>query len=78
MGLDELRMIARWLNQESDPVFEARPLKSAPGWYVKVSWRYGQEEHIGGFTSEREAQDWITKKSQAWLKSRRGAERRFQ
>ena len=56
-----------------DPVFEARQLKSAPGWYVRVTWRYGQEEHVGGFVSERDAQKWIEEKSKAWLRGRRGA-----
>jgi hypothetical protein len=38
---------------KSDPIFEARPLKSARGWFVRVWWRYGQVEHVGGFTSEQ-------------------------
>jgi hypothetical protein len=56
-----------------DPVFEARRLKSAPGWYVWVSWRYGQVEHVSGFASEHDAQQWIEEKSEAWLRGRKGA-----
>ncbi len=38
-----------------DPVFEVRPMKSGPGWYVRVSWRYGQVEHVCGFASGQDA-----------------------
>jgi len=58
---------------KSDPIFEARPLKSARGWFVRVWWRYGQVEHVGGFTSEQNAQKWIEEKSKAWLRGRKGA-----
>jgi hypothetical protein len=60
----------------ADPAFEPRRLKSAAGWYVRVSWRYGQVEHVGGFTSEDEAESWITKKSKEWLLNRAAALRR--
>jgi len=56
-----------------DAVFEARRLKSAPGWYVWVSWRYGQVEHISGFTSADEAESWIANKSAGWLRNRTAA-----
>jgi hypothetical protein len=45
--------------KKPDPVFQARPLKSAPGWYVRVSWRYGQVEHVSGFASGQDAAKWI-------------------
>ena len=48
---------------EPDPVFEARRLKSAPGYYVRVKWRYGQVEHVSGFASGHDAQKWIEEKS---------------
>ncbi len=57
----------------SDPTFEAHRLKSAPGWYVRVSWRHGQVEHVSGFASERDAQNWIKEKSMGWLRNRAGA-----
>ena len=56
-----------------DPAFEARQLKSAPGWYVRVTWRYGQVEHISGFVSKADAQNWIREKSKSWLGNRKGA-----
>jgi hypothetical protein len=56
-----------------DPVFEARQLQTAPGWYVWVSWRYGQVEHVSGFASEHEALKWISEKSEAWLRGRKGS-----
>lgn len=61
--------------QKSDPIFEVRRLKSAPGWYVRVSWRYGQEEHISGFASGHDADNWIKEKSVDWLRNRAGASR---
>jgi hypothetical protein len=59
--------------KKPDPVFEARRLKSAPGWYVRVLWRYGQAEHVSGFASEQDAARWIEQKSEAWLRGRKGA-----
>jgi len=59
--------------KKPDPVFEVRPLKSAPGWYVRVSWRYGQVEHVSGFASGQDAAKWIEQKSEAWLRGRKGA-----
>jgi hypothetical protein len=58
---------------KSDPNFEVRQLKSASGWYVRVSWRYGQVEHVSGFASGQDAHNWIEKKSEAWLRGRNGA-----
>lgn len=55
------------------PTFEARQLKSVRGWYVRVSWRYGQVEHVGGFASADEAQSWINEKSKEWLRNRTAA-----
>jgi hypothetical protein len=43
----------------SDPAFEARHLKSAIGWYVRVAWPNGRRHHIPGFVSQREAEHWI-------------------
>jgi hypothetical protein len=58
---------------KSDPTFEAHRLKSALGWYVRVSWRYGQVEHVSGFASGQAAQKWIEEKSKTWLRGRTGA-----
>jgi hypothetical protein len=59
--------------QQCPPTFEARRLKSAPGWYVRVSWRYGQVEHVSGFASADEAERWISEKSEGWLRNRTAA-----
>jgi hypothetical protein len=58
-----------------DPVFETRPLQSAPGWFVRVSWRHIRVEHVGGFASDRDAQKWIEEKSETWRRGRTGARR---
>jgi len=55
------------------PLFAAHPLKSAPGWYVQISWRYGQVEHVRGFVSEHDAESWINGKSEEWLRNRTAA-----
>jgi hypothetical protein len=55
---------------KSNPGFEARRLKSAPGWYVRVAWPGGKHDHIPGFVSQQEAQRWIEGKAPAWLSER--------
>jgi hypothetical protein len=52
------------------PSFEARRLKSAPGWYVRVAWAYGKRDHIPGFVSQQEALQWIETKARSWLSER--------
>jgi hypothetical protein len=52
------------------PSFEARRLKSAPGWYVRVAWAYGKRDHIPGFVSQQEALRWIETKARSWLSER--------
>ena len=51
----------------SNPAFEARPLKSARGWYVRVAWPNGKRDHIPGFVTQQEAQRWIEAKATAWV-----------
>jgi hypothetical protein len=51
----------------SSPVFEARPLKSASGWYVRVVWPNGKRDHIAGIVTQKEAQRWIEGNASAWL-----------
>ena len=51
----------------SSPAFEARPLKSASGWYVRVVWPNGKRDHIPGFVTQKEAQRWIEGNASAWL-----------
>ena len=54
-----------------DPIFEPRPLKSTPGLFVQVSWRYGLVGHVSGFATDQDAQKWIEEKSEAWLRGRK-------
>jgi hypothetical protein len=61
----------------SNPAFEARPLKSASGWYVRVAWPDGRRDHIPGFVSQQEAQRWIEAKAPTWLSERRSAPKAF-
>jgi hypothetical protein len=50
------------------PAFEARPLKSARGWYVRFAPSDGKRDHIPGFVTQQEAQRWI----EEWLSERCG------
>jgi hypothetical protein len=59
--------------QGSNPAFEARPLKSASGWYVRVAWPNRRRDHIPGFVTQQEAQRWIEVKASSWLSERRSA-----
>jgi hypothetical protein len=61
----------------SKPAFEARPLKSASGWYVRVAWPNGKRDHIPGFVTQQEAQRWIEVKASSWLSERRNASGAF-
>ena len=67
------RLTRRTAEGIASPTFEARPLKSAPGWYVRVSWHYGQVEHVSSFLSEHDAENWIKTKSEEWLRNRTAA-----
>jgi hypothetical protein len=59
-------------NPSSNPAFEARPLTSATGWYVRVAWHNGKREHIPGFGSKEEAQRWVEEKATMWLSAQHG------
>ena len=56
-----------------NPALEARPLRSASGWYVRVAWSNGKREHVPGFVTRQEAQRWIEDKARIWLLERCGA-----
>jgi hypothetical protein len=56
--------------RSSEPAFEARPLKSARGWYVRVAWPDGRRDHIPGFVTQQEAQRCIEVKAPRWLSER--------
>jgi hypothetical protein len=53
--------------QNGDPVFEARRLKLAPRWYVRVAWSHGKRDYIPGFISQQEALRRIETKARAWV-----------
>jgi hypothetical protein len=61
----------------SNPAFDVRPLKSASGWYVRVAWPDGRRDHIPGFVTRQEAQQWIEVKASSWLSERRSAPNAF-
>ncbi len=67
------RLTASLAEGRRPPTFEVRQLKFAPGWYVRVLWQYGQEQHVSGFASADEAQSWVHKKSEGWLRNRTAA-----
>jgi hypothetical protein len=45
-------------------------LKDGSAWYIELTWPGGRVEHIDSFGSESEINDWISRKSDAWLKAR--------
>jgi hypothetical protein len=47
------------------PQFEARTMRSGR-WFVSVTTGYGPDSHIGDFTTEEAAKNWILTKSQYW------------
>ena len=67
------RLTAPTLQDKRPPTFEVRQLASAPSWYVRVLWPYGQVEYVSAFRSADEAQRWISTKSEAWLRNRAAA-----
>jgi hypothetical protein len=50
---------------------KARPLKLGAGWLVVATYPDGRKEHILGFDSQAEAQDWIGRDQWfEWVKER--------
>jgi hypothetical protein len=56
------------MDRDPPPSLDPRPLEGGDGWYVHIKWSDGRNEQVGAFHSEDEARDWITHKSDAWLK----------
>jgi hypothetical protein len=52
------------------PVMRSRSLKDGSAWYIELTWPDGRVEHIDSFQSEEEITEWISRKSDAWLKGR--------
>jgi hypothetical protein len=42
-----------------------------------VAWPDGRRDHIPGFVTQQEAQQWIEVKASSWLSERRGAPKAF-
>jgi hypothetical protein len=54
----------------SKPTMTPRSLKDGSAWYIELAWPDGQIEQIDSFQSESEIRDWISRKSEAWLKAK--------
>ncbi len=55
--------------------FDLKPLKVGQGWYIVVTFPSGMQEHIPGFHSEAEIEEWLAgKRRQMWLSARGFAE----
>jgi hypothetical protein len=52
------------------PVMSARCLKDGSAWYIELTWPDGRVEQVDSFQSEAEIDEWISRKSGAWLKAR--------
>jgi hypothetical protein len=58
-------------NSTDSVVFDREPLKVDRAWTIVATHPSGQQEHIIGFHSEAEAEDWRTSKGcGAWLRTR--------
>jgi hypothetical protein len=56
--------------------FEPVELTVGQGWCVRVTLPKGKQPQLGNFHSEVEAQEWIRRRSLAWLKKYERARRR--
>ena len=55
--------------------FDPKPLKAGGGWYIVVTYPSGMQEHIPGFHSEAETEEWLAGKGRRmWLSARGFAE----
>jgi hypothetical protein len=68
-GLDR-RIHGVMANLSSKPAMKPCCLKDGSAWYIELTWPDGCVEHIDSFQSESEINDWISRKSDAWLKAR--------
>jgi hypothetical protein len=55
-----------------NPKLVPREFKDGSGWFIQVTWGDGSQapEQIGGFGSDSEAREWISRKSAAYFKAR--------
>jgi hypothetical protein len=56
-----------------NPKLVPREFKDGSGWFIQVTWGDGSQapEQIGGFGSDSEAREWISRKSAAYFKARK-------
>jgi hypothetical protein len=52
----------------TNPPMAPCEIKDGSGWCVLVSWPSGLEQHVPGFRSLAEAEQWIVDESETWLK----------
>jgi hypothetical protein len=51
--------------------FDPKPLKAEGGWCIVVTYPSGMQEHIPGFHSEAETEEWLKGKGRKiWLSAR--------
>jgi len=60
------------MKDKSSPILEKRELKDGSAWYIVLTWPNGQTEHIDGFSSESDINEWITTKYRGWLAKHEG------
>jgi hypothetical protein len=58
------------MTKRAKPTMVPRALKDGGARYIEPTWPDGRSEQIGGFQSESEIGDWISRKSDFWLKAR--------
>lgn len=63
-------MVPAMMTPPKKPEMRPRELKDGSGWYVLVLWGVLPSEQVGGFPSEDEAQQWIDRDADHWLRKR--------
>jgi hypothetical protein len=53
--------------KNSTPTLKLKRFMDGSGWHVDAEWPNGVTQHVDDFESDSEAQEWIAKKSEAWL-----------
>lgn len=56
---------------ESEPIFEAHPMKVGGGWCVLVIWPDDKVDQVVGFNTGVAAYRWIQDESPGWLEQHR-------
>jgi hypothetical protein len=64
-------------NDLNRPIIEPWALDDGSGFYVAITWPDGYEEHVNGFWSFDDAQNWIISESKGWLRKLHKSDRRL-